>query len=180
MLTESVRIYVIRPPSYSFCASTIVRCGENPHTELAACWSVDVVNGGYGWRVLGCSFTSETRSVAPARSATAAFAAPSSCISGFAPSMRASFALNETPSFRASTPSIQYGTGTNDLISRSRSTSSLNATDCTRPADRNLPYDRYFHSIGDTWNPTSLSRIRRACWASTLAMSMSRGFSTAA
>ena len=37
--------------------------------------------------------------------------------------------------FDASTPSTQYATGLNAAISRSRSTRSRNAADCTRPAE---------------------------------------------
>ncbi len=41
---------------------------------------------------------------------------------------------------------LQYSTGVNALISRSRSTISRTATDCTRPADS--PGCTRFHSSG--------------------------------
>ena len=62
--------------------------------------------------------------------------------SGFAPSRRESFARKAAsfePSFDASTPSTQYASGLNAAISRSRSTISLSATLCTRPALRVYP-----------------------------------------
>ena len=51
------------------------------------------------------------------------------------------------------------------------------ATDCTRPAER--AGFTFFHNTGESSKPTIRSRIRRACWASTRLMSMSRGFSIA-
>ena len=58
--------------------------------------------------------------------------------SGFASSRRASFAMKAVSfvPFDASTPSTQYATGLNAATSRSRSTRSRRATDCTRPAER--------------------------------------------
>ena len=41
---------------------------------------------------------------------------------------------------------LQYSTGLNALISRSRSTMSRTATDCTLPADS--PGRTFFHRIG--------------------------------
>ena len=51
------------------------------------------------------------------------------------------------PPARAS--SVQYSTGTNALISRSRSTISRTATDCTRPAES--PRRTFFQSSGLIW-----------------------------
>ena len=62
--------------------------------------------------------------------------------SGFSPSSFASFAMkavDRSLPFIASTPSIQYGTGSNALIALSRSTSRRSATDCTRPAESEYP-----------------------------------------
>ena len=63
------------------------------------------------------------------------------------------------------------------MISFSRSTTSLSATDCTLPAES--PLWTFLPSMGDSSKPTSLSSTRLACWASTRLRSMSRGFSTA-
>ncbi|CSI79390.1 Uncharacterised protein [Vibrio cholerae] len=49
----------------------------------------------------------------------------------------------------------QNSSGTNALISRSRSTRSFTATDCTRPAER--PRATFFHSSGETIKPTTRS-----------------------
>ena len=65
----------------------------------------------------------------------------------------------------------------NSLISRSRSTTNLTATDCTRPAD-NLGCTLR-HKIGDNSKPTNRSNTRRACCASTKHLSMVLGFSIA-
>ena len=115
----------------------IVRWGENPHTLDAACCSVEVVNGGYGWRVFGCCFTYATRRPAPSRSSTSVAACSWLCTSGFSSSRRASLAMKAVSfvPFDASTPSTQYATGLNAAISRSRSTRSRRAADCTRPAE---------------------------------------------
>ena len=71
----------------------------------------------------------------------------------------------------------QYSSGSKTRISRSRSTTSLTATDCTRPADR--PRATFAHSSGDTSKPTTRSRNRRACCAFTRFRSISPGFSNA-
>ncbi|WP_434421769.1 hypothetical protein [Nannocystis pusilla] len=47
------------------------------------------------------------------------------------------------------TVTSQRSSGTKAAISRSRSTISLTATDCTRPADS--PRATFFHSSGDAW-----------------------------
>ncbi|MNN41130.1 hypothetical protein D3C81_1552300 [compost metagenome] len=67
----------------------------------------------------------------------------------------------------------QYSSGMKARISRSRSTTSFTATDCTRPADR--PRAILDHSNGETMYPTTRSRKRRACWALTRSMSSSPG-----
>ena len=63
------------------------------------------------------------------------------------------------------------------MISFSRSTTSLRATDCTLPAER--PRWILRQSTGESSKPTSLSSTLRACWAFTRFMSMSLGFCTA-
>ena len=50
---------------------------------------------------------------------------------------------------RARASSVQYSSGTKALISRSRSTISRTATDCTRPAER--PRRTFFQSSGLIW-----------------------------
>jgi hypothetical protein len=47
------------------------------------------------------------------------------------------------------TVTSQRSSGTKAAISRSRSTISLTATDCTRPADS--PRATFFHSSGEAW-----------------------------
>ncbi len=46
-------------------------------------------------------------------------------------------------------PIFQYSSGRNASISRSRSTISRTATDCTRPAER--PVATFRHRSGETW-----------------------------
>src|SRR6185436_7094 len=58
------------------------------------------------------------------------------------------------------------------MRSRSRSTTSRVATDCTRPAERRGM--TFFQSTGETSNPYSRSRMRRVSCASTRRSSMSR------
>ena len=65
----------------------------------------------------------------------------------------------------------------NASISSSLSTINFTATDCTRPADN--PGFTFFHSTGDNSNPTILSKIRRACCASTNSLLTFLGFSIA-
>ena len=64
------------------------------------------------------------------------------------------------------------------MISRSLSTTSLSATDCTLPAESFGCI--LFQSIGDSSKPTSLSSTRLACCALTRFMSTSLGESMAA
>src|SRR5262249_58531351 len=52
-VTESVRIYVMWPFSYSRCAVDIVYFAEKPSLRDASCCSVVVRNGAYGERRYG-------------------------------------------------------------------------------------------------------------------------------
>ena len=153
-LTESVLMYVISPRSYRSCASFMVFPGEKPSTLDAACWRVDVVNGGSVCLVFGCDATPETSSSAPARSSRMLFAVSRLRMSGLPPSKRESLATNvlSSEALRASTPIRKYVSGLNASISRCRSTSSLSATDWTRPADseRLLGQLMFLQSSGDT------------------------------
>jgi hypothetical protein len=72
---------------------------------------------------------------------------------------------------------VQDSTGTNFRISSSRSTTSRRATDDTRPAP--IPFWTLLHRNGLSRKPTSRSTTRRACWALTSRMSISRGASSA-
>jgi hypothetical protein len=47
-VVESVRMYVMKPFSYSRCAARMVRCAANRSLRAASCCSVLVVNGGDG------------------------------------------------------------------------------------------------------------------------------------
>ena len=50
----------------------------------------------------------------------------------------------------------QYSSGINSCINLSLSSRTLNATDCTLPADR--PRAIFFHSKGDNSKPMTLSK----------------------
>ena len=47
-LNESVRMYVMKPASYSLWATIIVCATEKPSLRAASCCSVEVVKGGAG------------------------------------------------------------------------------------------------------------------------------------
>lgn len=64
--------------------------------------------------------------------------------------------------------------GINDLISRSRSTRSFTATDCTLHAER--PVRIFFQRTGETSYQTIRSSIRRDCCAFTRSISIFRGW----
>ena len=185
-VTESVRIYVIYPFSYSPCAARIVLRDDIPRRLPAACCRVDVVNGGTGRRRYGfdsmditvksCPCTASAMRCASASLNTMALSFAIAC-EGF-PSLPKSFdpairrppndtrrVLNDVstalspgtafPSESLPTPlptatvaiTSQYGVRTNAIRSRSRSTISRVATDCTRPAES--PVLTLRHSTGD-------------------------------
>ena len=56
--TESVRMYVMYPDSYSLCATIIVCDTVKPSLRAASCCSVDVVNGAAGLFFSGLVLTS--------------------------------------------------------------------------------------------------------------------------
>ena len=64
---ESVRMYVMRPSSYSFWAIRIVVFTENPSLFPASCCRVEVVNGGAGARFTGFTLKSATEKEADAQ-----------------------------------------------------------------------------------------------------------------
>ena len=102
----------------------------------ASCCSFDVVNGGMGFRLRSRATTFATRKAAFSRSARTDFACSSLPISTFLPSFLTRLA-GKTGGAAASrwATTVQYSSGTNARIARSRSQMSLRATDCTRPAD---------------------------------------------
>ncbi len=71
----------------------------------------------------------------------------------------------------------QYSTGLKSSISRSRSTMSLSATDCTRPAESRPR--TFSHKMGLMLYPTRRSNTRRACCALTKSMLIWRGCANA-
>ena len=70
----SVLIYVMRPFSYSFWAVLIVLFTLKPSFVLAACCSVDVIKGGFGFDLIGFCVTSFTNSCAEFISSSIFFA----------------------------------------------------------------------------------------------------------
>ncbi len=140
---ESVRMYVIRPtapspgssmPSYNCCAIIIVFLTGN----RAACWSLLVMNGGTALFFRSFVVTDADNPVAPAlRSASTASASAWLVTLMFEPSRFCSFASNSggtaAGQARRDVPVLF---GNERSISRSRSHTSFNATDCTRPALR--------------------------------------------
>ena len=162
----------------------MVRLAPNPSLRAASCWSVEVVNGGAGLRLTSFSRTSRTRYAASRRRSAWRAASASAdrvmpFLSGEVASLPWGISIRRaengasSPSGVRRTSTLQYSTGTKAAISRFRSTMSRRATDCTRPAER--PGRTFFHRTGESRYPTSRSRIRRACWASTRRRSMARG-----
>ena len=161
-------------PSYSRCATDIVRLGLKPSLRLASCCSVEVVNGAAGDRFWVRVPTFVTIGCRSRMAATCASDVVSSGISIAAPSIRTRSAANVSPAAVARIAWIvQYSRAVNPLISRSRSTTSRTATDWTRPAER--PRWTFLASSGLSVYPTRRSTMRRVCWASTRSMSIWRG-----
>ena len=82
----------------------------------------------------------------PSRSDRTRSASDLFAISAFLPSIWCSLAVNRCPAFSSSASTVQYSTGLNARISRSRSTMSRSATVCTRPAE--IPFFTVFQSTG--------------------------------
>ncbi len=124
--------------------------------RLASCCSVEVVNGAAGRRVYGRSCTERTATAAFAMpAATASAIAWSRCTTSLVRSSPVSAKSRPVATRRPSTPTrravkldagspwgetsattSQYDAARKAIRSRSRSTTSRVATDCTRPADR--------------------------------------------
>jgi len=108
-----------------------------PSLREASCCSFEVMKGGTGFFFF--SFASTDATVKVWRSSDLTTASVSSPLprSAFLSSnlmRRASNGGGVSPSSNAA--SVQYSSGLNAWISRSRSTTIRRATDCTRPADR--------------------------------------------
>ncbi|GFI07263.1 hypothetical protein IMSAGC006_02018 [Muribaculaceae bacterium] len=144
----------------------------NPSLRAASCWSVEVVNGGAGVFLAGLTLMALTEKSAflqSSRNFCAAFSSVSRLLSSVrrvAPEGVVNMAVTR-----------KYSSDRKFFISSSRSTMSLTATDCTRPAERAGLI--FFHSTGLSSNPTMRSSTRRACWALTRSMSMPRGLAMA-
>ena len=135
-------MYVMRPtapspgssmPSYNCCAIIIVFLTGN----RAACCSLLVMKGGTAFFLRSFVATDATVHVAPRRSARTVSDSAWLVTLMFEPPRLSSFASNSGgtgPARRA--VMFQYSSATKRSISRSRSTTSLSATDCTRPALR--------------------------------------------
>ena len=76
--TESVRIYVICPASYSFWATIMVLLTVNPSFREASCCRVDVVKGGAGDFLSGFTWMSRTLNCAPLHASSRLSASASS------------------------------------------------------------------------------------------------------
>ena len=145
-------------PSYSFCATCMVRRVVKPSLREASCCRVEVVNGGAGRRLRSLLATSVTCS-APCAAAVIRLRASSAVspsvtvnCSNFFPSSFVSLALKACDGCASSASMVQYSRATKASISSSRSTIMRSAGDCTRPADR--PRCTLRQSTGDRLKPT--------------------------
>ena len=94
----------------------------------------------------------------------------------FPPSFISSIEKSILPDFTQASI-FHDSSGTNALISRSRSTRIFTATDWTRPAES--PERTLRQRTGDTSYHTMRSRIRRDCWAFTRSIYILRGWAIA-
>ena len=164
---------MISPDSYKRCAIIIVCDTEYPNLRAASCCKVEVVKGGAGDFFTGFVVISSIVNEAflqDSKKASTSFLSFrrrfNSAFNTVVPSGRIKFAITR-----------KAASLTNSLISRSRSTIRRTATDCTRPAD-NAGFTLR-HKIGESSNPTIRSNTRRACWAFTKLILISRGVSIA-
>ena len=170
-------------PSYSCCATRIVRDDEKYNLRTLSCCSVEVIKGGDGY-FLRCFFSQRLtfkRPCAFSRMVSRiSFACSSLFISNclsFWPSSANNLALKGVFSFSESASKVQYSCASNFSISSSRSTNKRSAGLCTRPAES--PCCTLRHNSGDKLKPTRWSKARRACWASTKSPDSWRGFAIA-
>ena len=143
----------------------------NPSFLAASCWRVEVVNGGAGVRRSGF-FCME----AMVNLASLHFPRKASASSRVG-KRRSSSARISLPATTNCAVTRKYGSALKACTSRSRSTMSRTATDCTRPAESCGFTLR--QSTGESLKPTRRSSIRRACWALARFMSRWRGCSMA-
>ena len=149
-----------------------------PNFLDASCCKVDVVKGADGVRFPSFTLISFTVYFAPLHSfknfsaadPVANFCGPSAL--NFTFFLLISGAVN-------SADILKTLSGKNWLISLSRSAINLTATLCTRPALKLFCIPILRQSTGLNSNPTILSKIRRACCASTKSILINLGLSTA-
>ena len=134
---------------------------EKPKRVLAACCKVEVIYGALGLTLVGLS--SRNATLYSASFNTLSRTSVSALFLSLSVLPACLTASKRMPSFleMVSAKTCQYSSGINARISRSRSTTSFTATDCTRPADK--PRAIFSQSNGDTIKPTTRSRKRRAC-----------------
>src|SRR3972149_3856514 len=166
-------------PSYSCWARSIVFLALKWSLRAASCWSVEVMNGGAGFRLRSPRVTVLTVHRLPWSPATTSCTRASRGRSAFSLRISLRVATKSGGFFpRSFAWRLQYSTGTNARISRSRSARSRTATDWTRPAER--PRWTFRQRRGERLYPTRRSRTRRACWASTFFWSILPGCANAA
>ena len=143
-----------------------MRRAVKPSLRAASCCSVEVVNGGGGFRRFGPALDALDRepafrlvlrgSRARRARASASFVtvkrAFCTSASNFSPANSVSRAGKRAVSFEASASTVQYSWRWNFWISASRSQMSRSATLCTRPAES--PGLIFFHSSGERLKPT--------------------------
>ena len=146
---------------------------EKPRRVLAACCSVDVIYGALGLTLVGLSSRADT--VYCASLIKFSKASVSALLRNLRVLPACLTASRRMSSFSdlVSAKTCQYSSGIKARISRSRSTTSFTATDCTRPADK--PRAIFSQSSGEIIKPTTRSKKRRACWALTLLVSKRAG-----
>src|SRR3954453_1102514 len=141
----------------------MVWLAEKPSLRAASCCSVEVVNGGGGFLEKGLVSTEETVNRPASTTAFAASASPGLPMvsrSIFLPSSCARRAVKLCPSLSKAAVIDQYSCGRKISISRSRSTTSRSATDCTRHAD--LKPGSLRQRMGESVKPTKESSACRA------------------
>ena len=146
---------------------------EKPKRVLAACCKVEVIYGALGLTLVGLSSRTETLYSASLRIFNKASVCALFCnFKVLPPCFTASKRMSSLADC-VSANTCQYSSGIKARISRSRSTTSLVATDCTRPADK--PRAIFSHNNGEIIKPTMRSKKRRACCALTLSISKRAG-----
>src|SRR3990170_2366179 len=166
-------------PSYSCWARSIVFLALKWSLRAPSCWSVELMNGGAGFRLRSPRVTTLTVHRVPWSPATTSCTRASRGRSAFSLRISLRVATKSGGFFpRSFAWRLQYSTGTNARISRSRSARSRTATDWTRPAER--PRWTFRQRRGERLYPTRRSRTRRACWASTFFWSILPGCANAA